>query len=209
MEEGGQMQHMGGEKRCSRKECFLSDCGRQTNSLREWSNSNLVALLETLRVGQWQALILPSDCLCQRFVRQTFWEFSMLNVQKVTENPERLQTCEAASVLQRRITPLPIALVACGLCYRQTGVKLATHAINNISFAILLDVSCHTEASVLFPWCAVVSWQKFTCWRSRCVCVAQRLTLWADMTFPLRAGGWDGCCELALCRYLVAFFDIA
>ncbi len=36
MEEGGQMQHMGGEKRCSRKEeCFLSDCGRQTNSLRE------------------------------------------------------------------------------------------------------------------------------------------------------------------------------
>ncbi len=94
----------------------------------------------------------------------------MLNVQKVTENPERLQTCEAASVLQRRITPLPIALVACGLCYRQTGVKLATHAINNISFSILLDVSCHTEASVLFPWCGCLLAKVHMLTQSVCVC---------------------------------------
>lgn len=194
------------------RECFFfqSVAGRQT--VWEWSNSNLVALPVSLGVSRWQALILRSDCLCQQFVRVPFWEFSLLNVWKVTRRIQR--DCKHVKqlvfcMLTDRDVPLPIGLVACGLFYRQTGMTLATHARNNLSFSILLDVSCHTEASVLFPWCAVVSWQRFTCWRSVCVCVAQRLTLWADMTFLLRAGGWDGCCELALCRYLVEFFDIA
>ncbi len=90
----------------------------------------------------------------------------MLNVRKVTGRIQR--DCKHAKqlvfcMLTDRDVPLPIALVVCGLCYRQTGVKLAAHARNNLSFSILLDVSCRTEASVLFPWCAVVSWQKFTC----------------------------------------------
>ncbi len=55
----------------------------------------------------------------------------MLNVRKVTGRIQR--DCKHAKqlvlcMLTDRDVPLPIALVVCGLCYRQTGVKLAAHA---------------------------------------------------------------------------------
>lgn len=49
-------------------------------------------------------------------------------------------------VVTDRDIPLPIVLVACGLYYRQTGVKPATHAGKNLPFSVLLNVSCCTEA---------------------------------------------------------------
>lgn len=179
-----------------RKSVFFFFCqsvaGRQT--ICEWSNSKLVPLPVSLRVGRWQALILPSDCLCQQFVKETFLEFSMLNVEKVARRIHR--DCAHAKqlmfyVLTERDIPLPIVLAACGLYYIQTGVKLATHAVKNLSFSILLNVSCCTEASVLFPWCAVVSWQKFTCWRSHSVCVHHRDWL-GELIWPSLSEQGDG-----------------
>lgn len=148
MKERGQIQHAGGENRCSSEK--ESVAGRQT--LCEWSNSNLVPLPVSLRVGRWQALILPSDCLCQRCVKETFLEFSMLNVWKVTRRIQgdcaqsaHAKQLEVFYVLTDRDIPSLTVLAVCVLYYRQTGV------CNTCRKESLIFQSCWTLAAVQKP----------------------------------------------------------